>query len=231
LITLLVVSIPNESISNFQSKPAHDFSLWFLFFSNITTIYIAVKKDWDILPLLWTYLLQFLVIGIVSFIRIVLAKKMPYEFNGKVYWEKPDENNIIKFIKGIFWGFLFLLHYGLLFIALIIVLIQGPYADEKYWGKINTVDIKYIVFVSLIFFVNHLFSYIYNRKKESYPMDINFLNIYPYVRIMPIFLVIGFGVMVKGSIFFFLILKTLIDLLTHKMEHEYLKKECEIALF
>ncbi len=83
-----------------------------------------------------------------------------------------------------------------------------------------------------IFFFNHAFSYRYNLKKDlaSLP-NIGTLLFFPYARVIPMHLIIFIGLWAgRGSpvtLFFFLLLKSGVDILMHIIEHVNWKEEKE----
>ena len=223
-----------KEIDNVKRNPIKDYSLWSLMLSNFVTLYLAVKQDWSVLPMVWVYTVQVFIIGIVNFIRIVQLEKISDEerivirkvsSKGEIsYLKWPLIYNLNKDIVDIIQGFLFLLVW-VLYCFILLITIHGVYVGES-WKEIGLSDLRYIVLASLIFFINHLFSYFYNRKYEEKRYTFMFLLQYPMIRtIMPMMLVIAFGSYSNGSIFYFFVIKTISDLFMHFIIHEYLNQE------
>ncbi len=94
--------------------------------------------------------------------------------------------------------------------------------------SLKDLDAKPIVFAAAIFFLNHLFSFFYNYKKDD-ARDIVKLMALPYSRIIPMHMTIIFGGFLMAVIkqdfaqtivlIFFLMLKTYIDVKMHLSEH------------
>ncbi|MCF8056689.1 MAG: DUF6498-containing protein [Desulfocapsa sp.] len=183
-----------------------------LLISNLTVIVLAMVQGWSILPLLWVYWWQNVIIGFFNWRRIKQLKNFSTEgFKIDGSTGKPTEKT--KMDTALF----FLLHYGvfqLFYLVFIITLAER---------------VEYGVFLSAtvgiaIFFFNHFFSYRYNLKKDlaSIP-NIGTLMFFPYLRVIPMHLVIFIGLWAgRGSrieLFFFLLLKTGVDLLMHVVQH------------
>ncbi|WP_293645850.1 DUF6498-containing protein [Thiolapillus sp.] len=80
-----------------------------------------------------------------------------------------------------------------------------------------------------MFFVNHAWSFFSNRKREADTVpNIGTLMFLPYARILPTHLTLVFGGMfISGKLWlvFFLLLKTLADLIAHAVEHALRRKQ------
>jgi len=74
----------------------------------------------------------------------------------------------------------------------------------------------------LIFFLNHLFSYRQNKIVDKQKtQNIGQLMFSPYTRIIPMHLIIVFGAILgQSALVVFLLLKTAVDLLMHRMKHK-----------
>lgn len=95
---------------------------------------------------------------------------------------------------------------------------------EKYGNAPSLVELKNVFLTALIFFLNHLFSYLYNRPKDTKKQNIGSLMFYPYARIIPMHLTIIFGPACNLSLPLFLLLKTIADVIMHSVEHNVLRK-------
>jgi len=198
----------------------YDRSLWFLLGSNAVTVVLAVTQNWNLLPLMWVYWFQSIVIGFFNFLRIRHLSEFSTEglaINGHPVEPTPEtKNRIARF---------FLLHYGMFhlvyFIFLLVFSLTGMFstADED---VLNTADLKYILPLALLFLGNHLFSYFYNRPRDIGRQNIGMLMFYPYARIIPMHLTIILGFFLGNRLLFFLLLKTLADAIMHVVEHRVL---------
>jgi hypothetical protein len=192
-----------------------------LLLSNLIVIVLALVQGWDILPLLWVYWWQNGIIGFFNWLRIKKLKHFSTD-GFKIDGRLVKATKKTKMDTALF----FLLHYGafqLFYLIFIITLAQ---------------EIGYDVFLTAtvgiaIFFFNHLYSYRYNLEKDlaSNP-NIGTLMFFPYFRVIPMHLIIFIGLWAgRGSrteLFFFLILKTGVDLLMHVIQHVNWKEKEEV---
>jgi hypothetical protein len=195
-----------------------DLSLWFLLLSNLVTVFFAIKEHWNLLILMWIYWFQSITIGFFNFIRILQLK----EFPSKDFIINDKAVQLTKGIK-IFFAFFFLVHYGLFHFGYMTFFLQGI-LPEKYGNPTNFADLIYVFLTALFFFINHLFSYVYNRPKDTKKQNIDALMFYPYARIIPMHLTIIFGSYLADALPFFLVLKTFVDCIMHIIEHNVLRK-------
>ncbi len=129
-------------------------------------------------------------------------------------------NRFIKIYQACF----FLLHYGFFHFGYFFFLSSGLLTHQSIAPTNIMVDYKYIIFASLIFFINHLFSFFYHRDQDSNQQSTSQLMAYPYLRIIPMHLAIIFGAIYHQGLLIFLVLKTIIDIYSHFLEHSTLLK-------
>jgi hypothetical protein len=94
----------------------------------------------------------------------------------------------------------------------------------------TTPESSCVFFSSIIFFINHLFSFFYNRKKDLKKYNIKNITSLPYLRTLPIHFTIFFWFLaitlfgetigIGITLISFLLLKTLIDVKMHIIEHK-----------
>lgn len=199
-----------QSKKNFLLDP----SLWFLLLSNFVAIFFAIKENWPIFTIMWVYWFQSITIGFFNFIRILQLKEFSTQ-GFKINGQAAQPTNKTK----IFTAFFFLVHYGFFHLGYAVFLFTGNNASD-------TTEWKYILLTGLIFFVNHLFSYFYNKPRDTKKQNIGSLMFYPYARIIPMHLTILFGFIFTNAIALtvFLMLKTFADGIMHVVEHRVLKK-------
>jgi hypothetical protein len=203
----------------------NDFSLWLLLFSNFVTLFLAVNEGWNLTTIMWIYWFQSVTIGFFNFLRILQLKEFSTE-GLKINGRPAQSTQGIK----IYIAFFFLFHYGFFHFVYFFFLLFGT-SSQSFGDGPNVVDPKYIFLTVLLFFVNHLFSYFYNRSRDIKNQNLGSLMFYPYARIIPMHLTIIFGSffdMFFGSfgfvLPFFLVLKTFADVIMHFVEHNVLRK-------
>lgn len=200
---------------NKKSPLFSDISILALLLSNIVTIYFAIIQGWNIDLVIWIYLIQSIIIGIFNFIRILTLNKFSTKGYRSYSAQKIGNKTILKpkKITKEETAFFFLLLYGSFNIAYAVFLIFLGITNISY----------YIIPISLLFLVNHLFSFYYNKKsdEENIP-NIGQLMIRPYVRIIPMHIIIILGLVISKNItsmVIFMILKTIADIISHIIEH------------
>jgi hypothetical protein len=169
---------------------------------------------------MWIYWFQSITIGFFNFIRILQLKEFSidgFKINGQ-----PAQ--LMQGIK-IFISFFFLVHYGLFHFVYMRFLLTGTFT-KTYRNASNFIELKYIFLTSLLFFINHLFSYVYNRPKDTKKQNMGMLLMfYPYVRIIPMHITISLAaVLGSRALPLFLLLKTFADCIMHIEEHNVLRK-------
>ena len=201
-----------------QRNPFGDLSLWFLLFSNIATIFFAITENWNLSTIMWVYWFQNIIIGFFNFIRILQLK----EFSTKEFKVNGQPVQSTRGTK-VFIAFFFLFHFGFFHFVYLMFLLTNTFT--KMYGSIpNSVELKYILITALLFFINHLFSYFYNKPRDTKKQNIGSLMFYPYARIIPMHLTIIFGSLFGGALPLFLVLKTFADATMHIVEHNVLRK-------
>ena len=195
-----------------------DPSLWFLLFSNLVTIFFATKEGWNLSTIMWVYWFQSITIGFFNFARILQLKEFStegFKINGQP--AQPTQST------KIFTAFFFLFHYGFFHFGYLIFLLTGTFA-KSYEQSLSSIELKSILLAALIFFINHLFSYFYNRPRDTKKQNIGSLMFYPYARIIPMHLTIILGSSFVSALPFFLVLKTFSDAVMHIVEHKVIRK-------
>jgi hypothetical protein len=196
-----------------------DPSLWVLLGLNIATIYFALSEGWNLATIMWIYWIQSVTIGVFHFVRILQLEKFTVEgvkVNGKQIPVTASE----VLVKGFFATF-FAIHYGLFHFVYLIFMIVGIFAPI--FGTGGMPEWKEVGLVSVLFFINHLFSFVLNQKKDSHQQNIGTVMMYPYARIIPMHITIIIGAFVN-ALPLFLILKAVADALSHVFEHALLRK-------
>ena len=189
-------------------------SLKLLILSNLVTIIFAVFFNWSIYVIMWGYWCQSVIIGIFNFLRMLTLKN--YSTKGLLMNNQPVKPS---FRAKLSISFFFLFHYGFFHFGYMVFL--AAFSS----GQITANDFLAILMITFIFFLNHLFSFIFYRKKQE-KQNLGTMLFFPYVRIVPMHLTILFGGIFLGSVValtpvlvFFLLLKTAADVVMHSIEH------------
>lgn len=186
-----------------------DSSTLSLLFSNILIIILALAQKWEISTILWVYWMQSIIIGFFQFLKILSLKKFSTE-NFKINSHPALPTAQTK----AFTAFFFVFHYG--FFHFIYAIFLFNFFTDK------SLDSAYIIIGGLIFFLNHTFSYFHHKIIDEQKLqNIGQLMFFPYVRIIPMHLIIIFGAILgKSALIVFLILKTITDLALHTIKHK-----------
>lgn len=196
-----------------QKSMFSDSSTVLLFGSNLLTIVLAVSQNWGASTIVWTYWIQSVVIGIFNAARIFSLKKFSTEglTSGGRRVPETDEG---KRSIGIF----FILHYGIFHFVYALFLIQS----------FKNVNWLYLIIGGFIFFMNHQYSYLHNKHEDEAKVpNLGTVMFWPYFRIIPMHLTLGYFVTAKssGALVAFLLLKTAVDIAMHVIEHRKRVKE------
>ena len=195
-----------------------------LILSNLAVIVFAVLQNWSLLTLLWVYWAQSIIIGFFQFFKILLSWNSFAEKLEKFFGKANSSFSALSALGTVFIACFFAVHYGLFHWGYAMFLSAFPQLFQQSAANFNEV-----LLAAGIFFVNHLFSFIYYiakpPKKKKSP---NELMGEPYARILPMHLTIMFlvfALVIFGNsgivlaLVFFLLLKTLADVSMHIREH------------
>ncbi len=200
---------------------SRDFSIYSLILVNLITIFFAVTQGWQLSTIMAIYWCQSVTIGLVNFFRIYSLKEGEFFSEGFSINGRPAEPN--KFTKN-YTAFFFLLHYGFFHLVYLLFLINGT-SGENHIDTVQVGEWYLILPTALMFFVNHLFSYLYNRERDVVKINIGSVMFYPYLRIIPMHLTIILGTLYGAKILtLFLVLKMFADVVMHKVEHKIFRK-------
>jgi hypothetical protein len=197
---------------NLTGHLATDRSMVVLLLSNLVTIMLAVYQHWDVFVLMWVYWGQSVIIGCFNVRRIMDLKR--FSTAGFMINDQPVKPTPATQRKT---AVFFALHYGIFHLGYLVFL--G--ADTKVAGGF---PVFYILLCIGVFYLNHWFSYRYNREQEQQRVpNIGNIMFFPYIRIIPMHLMIVAGVTVlggsTGALIVFLLLKTAADAAMHVVEH------------
>jgi hypothetical protein len=188
-----------------------DLSTWTLLFANLLVILIAYIQNWNFELVLWTYWGQSLIIGFLHAFKMLIATLYPRK-------EEPDDFNPNKYSTSakIFIAVFFLFIYIFMHIVTFKFLLYVFPAP----------NINLLILPSIIFLINHLFSFIYNYKNDLYRESLSFLLIAPIKRIVSLQLSIYVGLPFSLfgnslALISFMLTKTALDLRWHEVRHSY----------
>lgn len=189
-----------------------DRSLTVLLLSNLLTLVLAVVQQWDVRVLMWIYWAQSVIIGYFNVHRILALEN--FTTSGFMINDKPVKRTAAGKRQT---ALLFAMHYGIFHLGYMVFLatMSGVQPGFPLFGMLVCI---------LAFYLNHRFSYHYNRERdlEGIP-NLGNLMTYPYVRIVPMHLMIVIGSNFLGNngiaLVFFLLLKTAADIAMHVIEH------------
>lgn len=180
-----------------------------LLISNIVVIILAIVQKWDVSTVLWVYWMQSLIIGLFQFLRILSLKKFSTEnftINNKPVLPSIQTKT--------FTAFFFAFHYGF-FHFIYAIFFYNLFTKSP-------LDFNYLLSGGLIFFLNHFFSFYHNKiADEAKTQNIGQLMFSPYIRIIPMHLIIIFGAILgQSALIIFLLLKAIADLIMHIIKHQ-----------
>ncbi len=186
-----------------------DLSLISLLISNLVVIFLAVTQKWDVSVVLWVYWIQSVIIGFFQFIRILSLKNFStqnFTINDRSVLPTPNTK--------LFTAFFFIFHYGF-FHFIYAIFLFNFFTNQSF-------NFKYLLTGGFIFFLNHFFSFYHNRiADEQKVQNIGQIMFSPYIRIIPMHLIIIFGAILgQSTLFMFLSFKALADLLMHNIKHK-----------
>jgi hypothetical protein len=200
-----------ESI-NLTGHPGTDRSMVVLLLSNLVTIALAIYQHWDVTVLMWVYWGQSVIIGYFNVRRIMDLKK--FSTSGFMINDQPVKPTPETQRKT---AVFFALHYGIFHLGYLVFLS----IDAKVEGGFPIFNVLVCIGV---FYLNHWFSYRYNREQEQDRVpNIGNIMFFPYIRIIPMHLMIIAGITFfggsTGALIVFLLLKTAADVAMHVIEH------------
>jgi hypothetical protein len=231
----------------------HDPSLWSLLTVNLLTAGLAVKENWNLMTMLWIYWAQSLIIGFFHFLRILRLKNFSTE-GLKINNLPVPPTTTTKILVACF----FLFHYGMMHVFYLgilsffgrssrqtltgIELVLSKYssgpaipASPKIdpWQPLPTADLMYILFSVVLFFFNHLFSYLHHKSTERLDLNLGSFMFYPYLRVVPMHLVVILMLSSTNpnALVWFLLLKTIADCAMHVIEHNFIRQSSQLPKF
>ena len=201
-------------ILDMKSAPPfrRDSSTLFLVLSNLATMALALVEQWNLSVVLWIYWGQSVVIGFFNWRRILSLRQFSTDnFTMNDHPVAPTASTRRQV------AFFFLVHYG--FFHLVYFVFLGA---ER--GSLSRTDLAGVLACVALFAVNHRYSFRHHLEQDlARKPNIGTVMMFPYARILPMHLTILFGQLLgiqsARTLLFFLGLKTLADVIMHKIEH------------
>lgn len=189
-----------------------DRSLLALLWSNLFTMVLALFQQWDVGWLMWVYWGQSVIIGCFNVRRILDLRQFSTE-GFRINNRAVEPTRKTQRETAVF----FALHYGFFHVGYLVFLVK----ETTIGGDLLWLGIAVCIFA---FYLNHRFSYHYNRERERERVpNIGSIMFFPYVRIIPMHLMIVAGWEFAGDtvvgLLIFLLLKTAADVAMHVIEH------------
>jgi len=182
-----------------------------LLVANLAVLALALAQGWDLGDVLWGYWSQSVVIGVFTFASIVPGG-LRHAGRDRAAPPAPESPRLPTVYLALF----FAGHYGLFH------LVYGQFLRVV----AANVERTAVMSAAVVFFVNHLFSFVYHWRREGAPEDPQVVFRRPYARIVPMHLTILLGFPFlhlagggRAVLALFLLLKTAVDLRQHAAEH------------
>lgn len=200
----------------------NDRSVVVLLLTNLFTIILALYRQWDVGELMWIYWGQSVVIGYFNVHRILDLRR--FSTRGfRINKRAVEPTRKTQRETAVF----FAVHYGFFHFAYLVFLLSetGVGAGLPWTG---------IAACIFAFYLNHRFSYRYNRERERGRVpNIGSIMFFPYVRILPMHLMIAAWSQFAGNttvtLVIFLLLKTAADVAMHVIEHAMARSAAQRA--
>ncbi|MCC5886987.1 MAG: hypothetical protein JJT88_11195 [Gammaproteobacteria bacterium] len=210
-----------------------DHALWGILITNVVTLLWALWQQWSVLQLLWPFWMQSLIIGWYArqrILKITTFCTQGMRVNGRAVEPTPAvARQAANF---------FLLHYGSFHFVYLIFLIALTFTtdaagiilvtnestgvqSEVHIGHVHAVDFLAFVVLALGFLRSHRASHLEHVAFDlGATPKLGMLMMMPYLRVVPMHLAIILAVVFgTGAIGLFVLLKTVVDMAMHKVEH------------
>jgi hypothetical protein len=208
------VSIGIDAPAGGLPVPTDRRALVALIAANVFTLVLAWAQEWPLGVLLWPYWVQSVIIGVFNYRRIMALREFSTE-GFRINRRSVPPNEQTKRTTARF----FALHYGLFHAAYVLFL--------ALLSRISALDWLWVGAASIVFLLNHWQSFARFREadRQGRP-NIGTLMFLPYLRVVPMHLmvIIGIGAMGSGALALLLsgVPKTAADCAMHIAEHRIL---------
>lgn len=223
-------------MTRLSPQSAGDRALFAILGSNALVIVFAVWQDWGVLPLLWPYWMQSLIIGFYARRRILALQDYctdGFRINNRPVDPTPETaRKTANF---------FLLHYGFFHVVYLFFLVgltgsagaDGTVAitnettgavNQVYFGHVHALDVISFAVLGLVFWHTHRQSHREHVQADlAGKPSLGTLMFMPYARILPMHLTLILAAAFSGGgVWIFAVLKTVADVVMHTIEHRSL---------
>jgi len=220
------------------AAPPTDRALRGIVIANAITLVLALWQQWTLLQLMWPFWMQSVIIGYYARRRMLALEDFSTEglrMNEQPVPETPAaKRKVANF---------FVLHYGGFHAAYLVFLyIFSTTADaagfvavtdegsgavsQVFVGHTTALDMVAYVALAVSFWLSHRASH---REHVAADLggrpNLGTLMFMPYARVVPMHLTIIFGTqMGGGAVWLYVLLKTVADVVMHKVEHRLLQR-------
>lgn len=212
------ISQGDKEEENFLPVMRRHLSTVILILANILTIVFAVVQKWDIGDVVWIYWTQSIIIGFFHFFYILSQKQFSTEL---IKYDKIPIPATRATQHKMAW--FFLCHYGLIHLIFFVFL-------RYLWQLTPSISALSFALCIIAFLGTHGFSYWESRQKVAATKpNIWSLMFHPYARVVPMWLTLTIGIQYardySTTLFLFLGLKTLADVIMHVTEIENVRAD------
>ncbi len=188
---------------------------WVLLGANLLTLGIALWREWGLLPLLWPYWIQSVLVGLFAWLRIRAAQRRP----AGLALEAGHFASHYGFGHLVYLGFL------ILFTSLADAdgYVEGTSNGKTarwFLGTISRLDVWLFVLLAAAFAWAHLGEYVRQTDRDLFrPPTLKGMTTAAYLRVMPMHMTLILGLALGGgatAVVLFIVLKTVVDLQLHR---------------
>ena len=223
-------------MSSITAAAETDRAMWSILFGNLCTLAIAWWQEWGMLALLWPFWIQSVVIGYFHYRRIQALRQFSTEgfrINGRAVEPTPQTQRQTALFFALHFG-LFHAVYLVFLLAFTGIVVLGQVwpdeADSEFanLGSFGWLDALIIPLLGGSFWLSHKASFAEHLEGDrSGRPNIGTLLFLPYLRVLPMHVMLILGVLLGGkawSLLLFGALKIVADIGMHKVEHRLLRR-------
>jgi cation transport ATPase len=207
-------------VNDTASQPDRNSVVWSLILANVVTIVVALSFSWPLMTLLLPYWLQSGIIGYYSQKRIRMLHDFIDIDGVPIHGDKQQQSQKIKRSAAN----LFIAYYFCLFHLSVLAGLISRGVTELPWS-----DWIGVIVATVAFAINHRSSFRKNAHADvSGRPKLGTLMLLPFARVVPmqVVIVVAVGLHFKGAfpVVLFGLVKTVIDVAMHVVEHRVLRK-------